>query len=406
MAGTDATQWNVGGSYRVRQPYRFKARLRSYRNDALRRIASVRIADLVNAEQLVDKALDFPARFLITLSYSHTPSLPLESLCKLEYDMSENALELIEKIGLLPLVNVSDPSKAAPIAQALSKGGIDAIEVTLRDATALESLANARKALPNALVGAGSVHNVADAERAIDLGADFIVAPGVDPETIQFCQTRQTPVIPGAVTATEIEQARALGLSVVKFFPADILGGVKAINALRGPFADVRFVPTGGINLDNMTPYAENKGVYALGGSFLTPSAAVAAGDWDAITSTAERAVDKMLGFTMGHVGVNCPTADAARAAAEEFAEIFRFSTREIDISFFGGSAVEAMKKPSFGEHGHIAIATNSMKRAIHHLERRGYSFRFFKNNDKGEMIAAYITNEIGGFAIHLCVKY
>ena len=175
--------------------------------------------------------------------------------------MSENALELIEKIGLLPLVNVSDPSKAAPIAQALSKGGIDAIEVTLRDATALESLANARKALPNALVGAGSVHNVADAERAIDLGADFIVAPGVDPETIQFCQTRQTPVIPGAVTATEIEQARALGLSVVKFFPADILGGVKAINALRGPFADVRFVPTGGINLDNMTPYAENKGV-------------------------------------------------------------------------------------------------------------------------------------------------
>ncbi len=318
----------------------------------------------------------------------------------------ENALDLIEKIGLLPLVNVSDPEKAAPIAQALSDGGIAAVEVTLRDASAFESLARVRKALPNALVGAGTVHNVADAEKAIDLGADFIVSPGVCPETIQFCQTRQTPIIPGAVTATEIELARSLGLSVVKFFPSDVLGGLKAINALRGPFSDVRFVPTGGINFDNMTPYAESKSVFAIGGSFLTPNAAVASGDWNAISETASRAVDKLLGFTMGHVGVNCPTVDVARAAAQEFADIFRFNTREIDISFFAGSAVETMKKPSFGEHGHIAIATNSMKRAIYHLERRGYSFRFFKNNDKGEMIAAYITNEIGGFAIHLCVKY
>ena len=319
--------------------------------------------------------------------------------------MSSNVLESIEKIGLLPLVNVHDSSQAAPIAQALSKGGIDAVEVTLRDATALDSLKAARAALPNGLVGAGTVHNPKEAAAAIELGADFIVAPGVCPKTVQFCQEKNVPIIPGATTATEIELARSLGLNVVKFFPAGLSGGLEAIKALRGPFSDVRFVPTGGVNFDNMKPYAENAAIFAIGGSFMTPASAVAAGDWDAVSCAAARAVEALLGFQMGHVGINCNSAEEAKETAEEFAKIFNFGTREIDISFFGGSAVEAMKKPSFGAHGHIAIACNSMKRAIYHMERRGYKFRFFKNNDKGEMIAAYIENEIGGFAIHLSIK-
>lgn len=320
--------------------------------------------------------------------------------------MSSNALETIEKIGLLPIVNVQDPSKAAPLALALSRGGVDAVEVTLRNAGALESLSNARRALPDSLVGVGSVHSAEDAKNAIDRGADFIVAPGVCPKTIEYCLERDVPVIPGAATATEIELARSLGLRVVKFFPADIIGGLKAINALRGPFGDTRFIPTGGINFDNMKPYVESPAVLAVGGSFMTPRQAVDNDDWDSVTAAAARAVDASLGFQMGHVGINCHSPEEAKSTAEEFAKIFNFGTREIDISFFGGSAVEAMKKPSFGANGHIAVACNSMKRAIYHLERRGYKFRFFKNNDKGEMIAAYIENEIGGFAIHLCVKY
>lgn len=320
--------------------------------------------------------------------------------------MSSNVLETIEKIGLLPLVNVKDSNKAAPLAQALARGGIDVVEVTLRDDSALNSLENVRKALPDALVGAGTVHTPEDALAAIERGADFIVAPGVCPKTIQLCQEKSVPIIPGATTATELELARSFGLKVVKFFPADLAGGLRAIQALRGPFGDMRFVPTGGINFDNMTPYVTNPAIFAIGGSFMTPSSAIDSDDWDAITSAAARAVDVSLGFQMGHVGVNCHSPEEARSTAEEFAKIFNFGTREIDISFFAGSAVEAMKKPSFGTNGHIAIACNSMKRAVYHLERRGYKFRFFKNNDKGEMIAAYIEDEIGGFAIHLCVKY
>ncbi|MGI6400699.1 MAG: bifunctional 4-hydroxy-2-oxoglutarate aldolase/2-dehydro-3-deoxy-phosphogluconate aldolase [Thermoguttaceae bacterium] len=319
--------------------------------------------------------------------------------------MTSNALETIEKIGLLPLVNVKDPSKAAPLAEALSRGGIDAIEVTLRDATAFESLKKVREALPNALVGAGTVHTPEDATRAIELGADFIVAPGVCPKTIQVCQEKNVAIIPGAATASEIERARSLGLNVVKFFPAEIAGGLSMIKALRGPFGDVRFVPTGGINFDNLQPYVEDKAVFAVGGSFMTPSAAVEANDWDAVAASASKAVGVSLGFQIGHVGINCHSPEEAKSTSENFAKIFNFGTREIDISFFGGSAVEAMKKPSFGTNGHIGIACNSMKRAICRLESLGYKFRFFKKNDQGELIAAYIEDEIAGFAIHLCPK-
>ena len=133
--------------------------------------------------------------------------------------MNKNAMELIEQIGLIPLVNVSDPSKAAPIAKALSEGGIPLVEVTLRDKSALESLANIRKELPDVLVGAGTVKSPRQAAEALEAGAEFIVAPGLNPETIKYCQEKGTPIIPGVATATELEIGSSLGLNVFKFFP-------------------------------------------------------------------------------------------------------------------------------------------------------------------------------------------
>lgn len=320
--------------------------------------------------------------------------------------MSINALDLIEKIGLLPNVNVTNPDIAVRVAQALKDCGIDVVEIPLFEEASMNSLAAVRKANPDSLVGAGTVHTAELAAKVVDLGVDFVVAPGMCRETIQYCLDKGVAVIPGATTATEIEIARSMGLNILKFFPSELNGGVKMINALRAPFSDVRFITTGGVNFDNLKDYAACKGVVAAGGSFMTPARLINAERWDDISELAQRAIEISLGFEMGHVGLNCHSVGEANATAEEFAKIFGFKTREIDISFFGGNAVEAMKKPSFGANGHIAIACNSMKRAIYDLERRGYKFRFFKNNDKGEMIAAYIENEIGGFAIHLCVKY
>ncbi len=319
--------------------------------------------------------------------------------------MDQNAMEMIEKVGLLPLVNVNDPSKAVPMATALAKGGIPVVEVTLRDKTALESLANISKACPDVLVGAGTVKCAEQAAAAIEAGAKFIVAPGVNPETIKFCKEKGVAIIPGATTATELEIGCSLGLNVFKFFPADIAGGLKAIHALSGPFADVCFVPTGGIGFDNMKAYVEDKAVLAIGGSFMTPKAAVDSNDWDAITAVAERAVEASLGFAMGHVGLNCNSVEEANQTALWFNDRFGLKPREIDISFFAGAAVEAMKKPSFGAHGHIGIACNSIARAMFQLERRGMKFRFCKTNPEGKIIAAYIEDEIGGFAVHICGK-
>ncbi|MBQ9812573.1 MAG: bifunctional 4-hydroxy-2-oxoglutarate aldolase/2-dehydro-3-deoxy-phosphogluconate aldolase [Thermoguttaceae bacterium] len=317
--------------------------------------------------------------------------------------MKTNAMEMIEKVGLLPLVNVSDPGKAVPIAKALADGGIPIVEVTLRDKTALESLANIHKELPDTLVGAGTVKSPEQAAAALDAGADFIVSPGVNPSTIKYCQEKGVAIVPGAVTATELELGTSLGLDVFKFFPADLSGGLDVIKALRGPFGNVRFVPTGGVSLANMKPYVEDPAILAIGGSFLTPKEAVAASDWASVTKTAERAVEISLGFAMGHVGINCNSVDEANTTAGWFNDRFGLKPREIDISFFAGSAVEAMKKPSFGEHGHIGIACNSIARALYHLERKGLKFRFFKTNPEGKIIAAYLEEEVGGFAVHLC---
>lgn len=319
--------------------------------------------------------------------------------------MDQNAMEMIEKVGLLPLVNVSDPSKAVPIANALAKGGIPLVEVTLRDKTALESLANICKACSDVLVGAGTVKSAEQAAAAIEAGAQFIVSPGVNPETIKFCQEKGVAIIPGATTATELELGVSLGIEVFKFFPADIAGGLPAIKALRGPFGNVRFIPTGGIGWNNMKTYAEDPAVYAIGGSFMTPKDIVEANDWDSLVKVAERVVEISLGFQMGHVGINCNSADEAKNTAVWFNDRFGLKPREIDISFFAGTAVEAMKKPSFGQNGHIGIACNSIVRAMFQMERRGMKFRFFKKNPEGKIIAAYIEEEIGGFAVHLCGK-
>ncbi len=317
--------------------------------------------------------------------------------------MCKNAMDLIEKIGLIPLVNVSDPSKAVPLASALANGGIPLVEVALRDKAALESLANIKKNLPGVLVGAGTVKNSAQVAEAVEAGADFIVSPGVNPDTIKFCQEKKVAIIPGATTATELELGISFGLNVFKFFPAETVGGMKLIKALRGPFGNVRFVPTGGINLNNMKEYAEDPAIYAIGGSFMTPKNAVETSDWEAITKLAQKTVEISLGFAMGHVGINCNSVDEANSTAVWFNDRFGLKPREIDISFFAGSAVEAMKKPSFGANGHIGIACNSIARAMYQLERRGMKFRFCKKNPEGKIIAAYIEDEVGGFAVHIC---
>ena len=191
-----------------------------------------------------------------------------------------NALERLRNAGVVPVVVLDRAEDAIPAARAMLAGGVDVMEITFRTAAAAEAIRNVAAECPEMLVGAGTVLTVEQCEKAVALGAKFIVSPGFDAEIVDWCVERGVAVAPGCVTPTEIMAALKRGLSVVKFFPAGIYGGLKAMKALAAPFGQVKFIPTGGVSADNLAEYAAAPFVHAVGGSWLCPKADVAAGNF------------------------------------------------------------------------------------------------------------------------------
>ena len=315
-----------------------------------------------------------------------------------------NALERAAQYGVMPVINIPDPSLALPLADALSAGGIPQIEVTLRNPTALESLRAIKAERPGFTVGAGTVLSVEQARQAIDAGADFVVSPGFNPAVADLCLEAGVCPLPGCVTPTEIEAGMAKGLKIFKFFPADTLGGVKAIKALRGPYRDIRFVPTSGMSLDTIAEYLACDGVACVGGSFMAPSAMLAAGDFAGITALCKEAMRRVCGFTLRHVGVNCASAEEGARMAERFSEIFDIPYLPGGRSDFAGTFVEFCKDVFPGAAGHIAIGTPDVPRAKAYLERKGVKLREdYAGFDKaGKPVAVYLAEEFAGFAVHI----
>lgn len=310
-----------------------------------------------------------------------------------------DALKKLGEIGFLPTVDVADAAKAVETAKALNEGEIGACVATVETAAAI------RAALPELVLGV-CVSTTENVDAAVSAGADFVVSAGLNPALVEYCVGKNVAIVPGATTATELELGLSLGLTVFNFFPAPVAGGLDAIKALAEAFPTARFIPTGAVDWAEVDAYSRCGAILAIGGRFVAPCSAVAAGDWAGITANAKRAVDLLLGLEMGHVGINCETSDEAGSTADWFFKTFGLATRETPISFFAGAAVETMKSPSFGANGHIGIAANSAARAAYHLQLRGVEFRAFKCAPDGTLIAAYLTEEIGGFAVHLCPKY
>ena len=202
-------------------------------------------------------------------------------------------LEQLGTYGIVPVVVLQDAAKAEPLAEALCKGGLACAEVTFRTDAAEESIRIMSEKFPEMLVGAGTVLTTEQADRAVKAGAKFIVSPGLNPEVVKWCQAHEVPVIPGIVTPTEMEQAIGLGLTMVKFFPAEAAGGVKMIKALSAPYGNVRFMPTGGIDPANMEDYLSFQKVFACGGSWMVKKDLIQAGSFDRITELSRQAVQK-----------------------------------------------------------------------------------------------------------------
>ena len=193
--------------------------------------------------------------------------------------------------GIVPVVVLEKTEDAVPLANALLKGGISFMEITFRTACAADCIEIISKEVPDMTVGAGTVLNVAQAKLAVEKGAEFIVSPGLDEETVKWALENNIPVVPGCVTPTEIMKAVSLGLNVVKFFPADVYGGIKAVKALAAPFGQVKFLPTGGVSEANLKDFIENKSVAAVGGSWVCKKDDIANHDWDKITALSAEAV-------------------------------------------------------------------------------------------------------------------
>jgi len=202
----------------------------------------------------------------------------------------ENIFEALGRIGLVPVITIERPEDAAPLARALLDGGLGCAEITFRTPAAAGAIHRIASEQHELLVGAGTVLTVQQAQRAVDAGAQFIVSPGFDATVVDWCLDHRVPVIPGVATPTEVNMALAKGLTLLKFFPAEEVGGVRMLRALHGPYQDVTFIPTGGINTANLSEYLALPNVVACGGSWMATAKMIAAGQFAEITRVAKEA--------------------------------------------------------------------------------------------------------------------
>lgn len=199
-------------------------------------------------------------------------------------------LKVMEGQPVIPVLKIDRVDDAVPLARALARGGLPAIEITLRTPVALEAIRRASQEVPEALVGAGTILDAAQFSEAESAGARFIVSPGLTPELLEAASESEVPLLPGAITPSEIMSARQAGYSLLKFFPAEQAGGITFLKALSSPLAGVRFCPTGGVSAANAPDYLKLPNIVCVGGSWVAPDALVAAGKWDEIEALAREA--------------------------------------------------------------------------------------------------------------------
>lgn len=198
---------------------------------------------------------------------------------------------LFDQGPVVPVIVIKDLADAVPMAKALLAGGIKVLEVTLRTPVALDAIRLLAQEVPDAIVGAGTVTTAAQLQQVLDAGAKFAISPGLTRELLQAGKESAIPLIPGIASISELMEGTGLGYTHFKFFPAEAAGGVKTLKSIHGPFADIRFCPTGGINEKNFLEYLALPNVKCVGGSWIVPDDAVAAKDWDRITQLCQTAV-------------------------------------------------------------------------------------------------------------------
>ena len=206
--------------------------------------------------------------------------------------MDTSIFDHFYQIGIIPVLEIDSALHAKPLAESLFAGGLPVAEVTLRTDAALDSIRIIAREVTDVIVGAGTVINRDQAEAARDAGAQFLVSPGMMEEVVVWAQANSIPILAGAITPTEMIRGINLGLNILKFFPAETMGGLKAIKAISDPFPQLRFIPTGGVKLENAAEYLQMEKVHALGGSWMAKRQMIADKKFDEITRMSKEASD------------------------------------------------------------------------------------------------------------------
>ncbi|WP_320129117.1 bifunctional 4-hydroxy-2-oxoglutarate aldolase/2-dehydro-3-deoxy-phosphogluconate aldolase [uncultured Sphaerochaeta sp.] len=317
--------------------------------------------------------------------------------------MHEELFRQIHDIGLVPVVKIDDASKAEGLAGALIKGGLPCAEVTFRTAAAEEAIKRITKAYPEMLVGAGTVINVDFAKKAVAAGAKFIVSPGFNPSVVDWCIDNNVPIVPGVCTPSDIEQGLARGLTTLKFFPAEASGGVNMLKNLAGPFPQLMFMPTGGIGLDNLSSYAKQSNVLAVGGSWMVKSDLIEGEQWDTISQICSEAVKALQGLEFAHLGINDENAEEAEKAIKGF-DALGMTTKRGNSSVFMDTTIEVLPKMYLGKNGHIGFRCFDIERTLVYLATRGFTAneQTIARDAKGKIKVCYLNEDLSGFAVHL----
>lgn len=206
--------------------------------------------------------------------------------------MSQQLIEKLQSYKIIPVIQINQVEQAVPLAKTLVENGLPVAEVTFRTEAAAEAIRLMREAYPELCIGAGTVLNAEQVDRAVAAGAEFIVAPGLNPNTVRYCQQQGIPVVPGVNNPSQVEQALELGLTFLKFFPAEASGGINMIKSLLAPYVDISLMPTGGISKGNVRDYLAIDRVACCGGTWMVAPSLIDNGDWDEIGRLVREAVE------------------------------------------------------------------------------------------------------------------
>ncbi len=312
-------------------------------------------------------------------------------------------LENIGLTGIVPVIAIEHAEDAEPLAQALSEGGLPCAEVTFRTKAGQEAIARIARSHPTMLLGAGTVLTVAQVQAAVDAGAKFIVSPGLNRKVVEYCLANDIPITPGVLTPSEIEVALEYGLEVVKFFPAEAGGGLAYLKAISAPYKSLRFIPTGGIDESNLLSYLKFPKVHACGGSWMVKPEMITNHQFEDIKKITSAAVAGMLGFSLKHVGINGSSTEESLALGVKLGNLLHMKVEERPGAMFVGGQFEITKAKYLGDHGHLAIGTNFIHRAIAHLSRCGVQILPETKAEKdGKLATVYLDMQVAGFAVHL----